>query len=721
MAGKLLARGRLDTTRASARPVHGQRPLSESATRPRLRTRRGVAWGIAAAATVGLVAASTVIPRGGSLLPVALVMVGAGWAAIGLVHGAVVLAARIVGRRPPRIAALAVAALLLVGVVPASVSSTAWLLAAAFVLGGALCGAGVAQLSGPRAEDGQRLGSGLAWATGAVAVVAVGAWVAAGGAGPEAEPVRPTGQLAFVVGHYGSGDHPHRAEFAEPDVVTATVDGGPFLESWVGVHGWLRSRHFEFGPDRLPLNATVWLPEVDDPAPLVLVAHGNHSMYVPSDRGHAWLAEELASHGYAVVSVDQTFLNDGVLGFTDEYDARAWLLLEHLRLWRGWQRDPANFFFGRVDPGRVALVGHSRGGEAVAHAALLDTLGRWPDDASVRFEGGFGIEAVVALAPMDGAYRPAGRATRLQDVSYLTVHPGRDGDHPSFHGLRQYERTTLGGSGDALKAAVYLEDANHAQFNTAWRNSDLPGLAGRMLDTANVMPFQDQQRDVATAVLAFLDATLHDDRARLEVLHDPSHPVWSGATRVLTRYATSDDVVLADFAEDADPGTGTLPGTLLSGSGLTVWREEPTPVRGGVLDASSVVLGWDTTGPASYSITVPAELSLPADPVLLLDVAETAPGTGADFTVRTRDAAGTLRTTTAAVHGGVPPAPQPRRLRPPLREPLPSVEPLGQTLRVPIDHDHPLTEIHLIFDRAPEGSIRIDRIAIGSNASGGPP
>jgi hypothetical protein len=668
-----------------------------------------------------MVAASTVIPRGGSLLPVALVVVGAGWAAIGLVHGAVVLAARIVRRRPPRIAALAVTALLLVGVVPASVSSTVWLFAAVFVLGGALCGAGVAQLSGAQADDGRRLGPGLALATGVLAVAAVGTWVAAAGGGYDTEPVRPTGPLAFEVRHYGSGDHPHRAEFADPDVVTATVDGGFLLGSWAGVHGWLRSRHFGFGPDRLPLNATVWLPTVEDPAPLVLVAHGNHLMYVASDRGHAWLAEELASHGYDVVSVDQTFLNDGVLGFTDESDARAWLLLEHLRVWRGWQSDPSSPFFRRVDLGRVALIGHSRGAEAVAHAALFDTLGRWPDDASVSLDSGFGIEAVVALAPMDGAYRPAGRATRLHDVSYLTVHPGRDGDHPSFHGLRQYERTTLSGSGDTVKAAVYLEDANHAQFNTAWRNTDLPGLAGRMLDTTHVMPGEDQQRDVAAAVLAFLDATLHGERARLEVLHDPSHPVWSGATRVLTRYAASDDVVLADFAEDADPATGTLPGTLLSGSGLTVWREEPTPVRGGVLDAASVVLGWDTTGPASYSITVPAELTLPVDPVLLLDVAEADPGAGADFTVRTRDTAGTVRTTTTAAHGGVPPAPQPRRLRSPLREPLPSVEPLGQTLRIPLDHDRPVTEIHLVFDRAPQGSIRIDRIAIGSNTSGGPP
>jgi hypothetical protein len=470
------------------------------------------------------------------------------------------------------------------------------------------------------------------------------------------------------------------------------------------------------------LNATVWLPRVDGPVPLVLVAHGNHSMYVPSDLGHAWLAEELASHGYAVASVDQTFLNDGVLGLTDEYDARAWLLLEHLRLWRDWQHDPASPFHGRVDLELVALIGHSRGGEAVAHAALFDTLQRLPDDASVDLDAGFGIDAVVALAPMDGAYRPAGRATRLHDVSYLTVHPGRDGDHPIFYGLGQYERTAFTEAGDAVKAAVYLEDANHAQFNTAWGRADPPGLAGRMLDSAQVMPGHTQRRDVAAAVLVFLDVTLRADRARLAVRHDPSHPAWSGATSVLTRYAHSGDLVLADFTDDADPGTGTLPGTLLAGAGLTIWREEPTPVRGGSLDATSVVLAWDreASDAASYSLALPAGFTMPARPVLLLDVDDAGDGATADFTVRTRDTAGTVRTTTAAAHGGVPAAPRPRRLRPPLREPLPLVEPLGQTLRIPLDHDGPLTEIRLVFDRTPGGSIRIDRIAIGRDAPGGP-
>jgi acetyl esterase/lipase len=47
---------------------------------------------------------------------------------------------------------------------------------------------------------------------------------------------------------------------------------------------------------------------------------------------------------------------------------RAWLLLQHLDLWRTWGEDDASLFHGQVDMERVALMGHSRGGEAAAAA-----------------------------------------------------------------------------------------------------------------------------------------------------------------------------------------------------------------------------------------------------------------------------------------------------------------------------------------------------------------
>ena len=67
---------------------------------------------------------------------------------------------------------------------------------------------------------------------------------------------------------------------------------------------------------------------------------------------------------------------------------------------------------GKVDLDRVALMGHSRGGEAVAHAAAFNRLRYYPDDTSLEFDFNFGVRAVVAIAPVDGQYLPTDRPVR---------------------------------------------------------------------------------------------------------------------------------------------------------------------------------------------------------------------------------------------------------------------------------------------------------------------
>jgi hypothetical protein len=133
-----------------------------------------------------------------------------------------------------------------------------------------------------------------------------------------------------------------------------------------------------------------------------------------SDTGYAYLGEQLASRGFIVISVDENFLNLSplvvVLAFQSLRgvdDLRGWLLLEHLGVWREWNATSDNPFFGKVDLNRVALIGHSRGGQAVAAAAKFNGLPCYPDDASVAFDYGFGIRSVVGIAPTDGSYLPA--------------------------------------------------------------------------------------------------------------------------------------------------------------------------------------------------------------------------------------------------------------------------------------------------------------------------
>ena len=97
-----------------------------------------------------------------------------------------------------------------------------------------------------------------------------------------------------------------------------------------------------------------------DRFPLVLIVHGNHGMEDYSDDGYAYLGDLLASRGYIAVSVDQNYINGSWSGdFRGrEMAARAWLLLEHLSLWRDWQNDPSHPLGSRVDLERIALIGH---------------------------------------------------------------------------------------------------------------------------------------------------------------------------------------------------------------------------------------------------------------------------------------------------------------------------------------------------------------------------
>ena len=79
-------------------------------------------------------------------------------------------------------------------------------------------------------------------------------------------------------------------------------------------------------------------------------------------------------------------------------------------------------------------MGHSRGGEAAALAATFNRLKYYPDNFKQEFKFNFDIKAVVAIAPVDGQYKPTGQFTPLENVNYLLIHGSHDGDVSTAHG-----------------------------------------------------------------------------------------------------------------------------------------------------------------------------------------------------------------------------------------------------------------------------------------------
>jgi dienelactone hydrolase len=505
------------------------------------------------------------------------------------------------------------------------------------ILAGALAGAGLVSLRAPRAEGPRGLARAAAAGGLALGVVllALGVgWLVWDG--PAEKPISDAalsatapvplldlpdpgeaGPYAVRELTYGSGTDRHRPEFGEKAALRSrSVDGSLLVERWKGAVGWAREAYWGFDAKHLPLQGRVWYPEGAGPFPIVLMVHGNHLAEDFSDPGYEYLGRLFASRGTIAVSVDENFLNStlsDVLGLPDgwsaENDARGWLLLEHLRQWREWNRTPGNPFAGRVDLERVGLVGHSRGGEAVAVAGVFNRLPFYPDDARLAFDYGFGIRGIAAIAPVDGQYKPAGDPTRLANVSYLVVHGSHDGDMQSFHGSRVFERVRFTDGADRFKAGVYVHRANHGQFNTTWGRGDKGGLGDRFLNLRPILPKEDQEKVARVFLSAFVEATLHGEAGYRALFRDHRRGAsWLPAGVYLQQYADSATRVLADYDDDIDVTTAAVPGARLLGENLSDWKEREAEIKWGGLDTRAVWLGWNrekAKATPSYALLLP--------------------------------------------------------------------------------------------------------------------
>ncbi len=575
-------------------------------------------------------------------------------AAAALTGGITWLLIRLLGIFPLVYKVTFVGALLLLFVTFLSMSVGTFVVIVAIIVISSLLGAGLGALIGggwATATRVQRGVIGIGLGLGLVGLVGGGLWLL--GAGSPATPP-PNGAMQAQAAiatltvadpslpgdygvrtlFYGSGKDRHRPEYG-PDVALATqpVDGSPLLEGWSD----LRTKYWGFDPEALPLNARVWYPEGAGPFPLVLIVHGNHFMEDFSDPGYGYLGDLLASQGFIVASVDENFLNLSVAsdlimisGLKEESDARGWLLLEHLSLWRSWNETAGNPFYQKVDLQNIALIGHSRGGEAVAIAAAFNRLPYYPDDGAVAFDYNFDIRSVIAIAPVDGQYLPADKPTPLANINYFVLQGAHDMDVTSFSGAKAYQRVQFNDGQFWFKAALYIYGANHGQFNTVWGRKDggEPGM--RLFNLKQLLSPEDQQQIAKVTIAAFLKATLNGDLSYLPLFRDyRAAPGWLPDTLYLNQYSDATCQIVSTYEDDINLATTTLPGGTIRGEHLTLWREQTVTTKWGnmgISNAGAAYLGWSNsptqTLTASYAITLPPGLALDADSILTFALAD---------------------------------------------------------------------------------------------------
>lgn len=451
---------------------------------------------------------------------------------------------------------------------------------------------------------------------------------------------------------YGSGTDKQRPEYREGVAIkTKTVDVSPFatIPKDQVKH---RKAFWGFDLKKAPINARVWYPDGPGPFPLVLIVHGNHDPEKFSDPGYAYLGELLASRGFIMASVDENFINGSI---SEENDGRAWLLLKHLEAWKQFNETVDGPFYRRVDMTNIALMGHSRGGEAAAVAASFDTLKYYPDDFKQKFNFNFAIKAVVAIAPVDGQYKPTGQFTPLENVNYLLIHGSHDGDVSTPVGLRQYERLKFTNDESHFKAVLVMYRANHGQWNTTWGNKDNGPRSARSLDLRGLIDPEMQRQFAKVVISGFLEASLHNKREYVPMFKDHRDMGgWLPKTMYTTRFQESGYRALAEYDEDVDLTTGSSRGVTITGEHLSTWQEKAVPFRGKGTDSqnhNAAWIGWNNEmapkpgatpdqiadpkkapakvmgPPASYSVTLPEALrtawAIGADSTLSISLAAT--------------------------------------------------------------------------------------------------
>ena len=236
-------------------------------------------------------------------------------------------------------------------------------------------------------------------------------------------------------------------------------------------------------PAAVELKASVHYPTglPGGPYPLVVFLHGRHvtcysrsgltslrwpcrstETVIPSYQGYDYIGQNLASHGYVVVSISANGINAYDNNVTDlGMQARAELVQRHLNQWNTFNTAGAapfgTQFVGKVDLQKVGTMGHSRGGEGVVkHYVHNKNLG-----------SPFGVKAVFPLAPVD-FNRPVANNTAL-----AVVLPYCDGDVNDNQGVHFYDDARYNVAGDAApKHTIQVMGANHNYFNTVWT----PGL-----------------------------------------------------------------------------------------------------------------------------------------------------------------------------------------------------------------------------------------------------
>jgi hypothetical protein len=368
------------------------------------------------------------------------------------------------------------------------------------------------------------------------------------------------------------------------------------------------------------------------PYPVVIFLHGNHAtcgigsnpridsncqyttqgtcpagyVVVPNHRGYDYLADNLASWGYIVVSINAnrgiTCRNDGPPSDRFLIRARGRLVLRHLQLLSTWNTSggtPKSLgveLQGLLDFSNVGLMGHSRGGEGVraAYNIYRDVGSPWPAEIPdpVTFK------AVFEIGPVDGQATPQVNA---DGTVWNVLLPMCDGDVSDLQGVKAYDRALrmFAETPATQKSSYTVWGTNHNFYNTEWQQSDSGGCTDHPRLWTGPPGSVSQQTMGKAAVLALM-------RGNVGAGADPSFnrnfnpqyelpAVATSLTRVDRSFSDSPNAFVTTVFEDFSNGTGTSEaGLSIATDGLSQYVHGSVPNHSPVQRAAQIQ--WTSPG-----------------------------------------------------------------------------------------------------------------------------
>lgn len=261
--------------------------------------------------------------------------------------------------------------------------------------------------------------------------------------------------------------------------------------------------------------------------PLVVISHGNGHDYTWYD----YLGEHLASYGYVVMS-HQNNTGPGIPTASETTLENTEYFLDNLD-------DIDNGVLeGHIDGSRIAWIGHSRGGEGVAHAydQLVD---------GTFVSGAYGPDDILVVSSIAPTVFEPMEDTNPHTVPYHLIAGAADGDVSGAPDCPQCQYFQISENAKGVVHTTYMQGVGHNEFNCCGFNDARgPDLIGR----------EETQVFAKSEYLALLEYYLMGNEATFEVftrMYEDFRPVAVSPDIILSRTfqdaQESDTLVLDDY------------------------------------------------------------------------------------------------------------------------------------------------------------------------------